>query len=104
MKRWMVPVVDDEDSDYPPITTAEARRFWRGVLAQAVQDALAEIAGNTVDRGYDLMGSIGYVSLDNPDFVEVCDNAGIEADYFIRKLLALKPLDFQRAIMLPTPG
>ena len=99
----MVPVVD-EDNDYPPVTTAEARRFWRGVLAQAVQDALAESAGNTADRGYELTGSLAYVSLDNADFVEVCDNAGIEADYFIRKLLALKPLDFTRRLMVGVPG
>lgn len=73
-------MADEQREPWPPVTTAEAHRLWREVLSQALDDALH---GRVVYG--ERCSSAEYVDTTNPDFCRVCENAGFDPAYVVRK-------------------
>lgn len=64
------------DLDVSDNTTPEVR-LWQAVLSRAIDDAFGVWRGDVAWRDLERQRARSWLSLSNPDFIEVCNHAAV---------------------------
>ena len=70
-------------------TLTEEQKLWKAVLSQAVYESCTNFYQGLPLTQTEKKESRKWINLENPDFNDVCDKAGYDAEYIYQQALKL---------------